>query len=367
MIQLKALARERGAAVLVALAVAGYTELAGAEMPSRRVEVGIDWTRGPGADSCITPQELVERTRARAPVEALLTLDPRASDFVLTGRIERRGDRFRVELSLRDARGQALGERTFESHGASCRALDEALVLSLVLLVETPRVLSTAEASESSPRERRSMRSSTDVLPELVPPLRAEWIPRDRLLPLRLPAPSPPRWELELDAGASMAVGFLPKPTMGATIGGVFRPPHLFPLALRGAAYPFGADVITVPGEGISVDGYEVGADACPFALSRGLVEALGCVGVHGAVLHATPLGPRSSSATPAFVVLPLRAEVRARLGGALDPYAAMAARFSPAPASFVYRASDGEARTSFAVPWATVELDLGFAWRALP
>ena len=79
--------------------------LAQADGGSPRARVAIVWTRGLGAESCISPDDLVERTRARVPAETLLTLERPGADFVLDGRIERRGGVFRTELTLRETSG----------------------------------------------------------------------------------------------------------------------------------------------------------------------------------------------------------------------------------------------------------------------
>ncbi len=325
-----------------------------AEEPPRPVHIAVVWTRLPGAETCISPDEMVMKTRARAASDTLLTLDRKGADFSIIGRIEPRGEGFRTELVLRDAVGRPLGERTFESPARSCRALDDSLILALVLLVETPWV---RDAAHGKPAEE---------LGEIAPLPRLEGRADERIAPLPLSPPERRPWMLELGLGGSLAVGFAPTPTVGPALFGLVRPPHFVPIVLRATAYPFSVDRSTVAGEGIAVRGFVGGAEICPLGLARPGVEALVCGGAHLAVLQAEPLGPRSTAGDLFFGVLPLRGEVRARLG-AVSPYAAATARFSPMSPGFVYRAPGGQDRTSFSVPWLTVELDVGFAWHALP
>ncbi|MDF2697030.1 MAG: hypothetical protein K0S65_5413 [Labilithrix sp.] len=310
----------------------------------------------------MAPEELLTKTRERASSDTLLTLDREGTDIVVVGRIEPRGEGFRTELRLRDALGRSLGERTFDSPARSCRALDESLILALVLLVETPPVRAAARGE------------SMEVLAEAPPPLEAEEHPDVRIAPQprararTSPPPQPRRrpWTFELGVGASAAGGFAPRPTLGPTLSATVRPPAFVPVVLRAAAYAFAVDRVTVPGEGISVRGFVGGIELCPLGLARDAIEGRLCGGAHAAGLQAHPLGPRSRPGDVFFVVLPVRAELRVR-ARTLEPYAAMTVRFSPMSPTFVYRVPGGGERTSFSAPWATIELDLGIAWRLLP
>ena len=342
------------------------------------MRVALEWTHSPGAERCISPEELVSRTRARVLADTLLTLDREEADFLVVGRIEPRAEGYRTTLVLRDAAGRPLGERTIDAGGSSCRALDRSLVLALVLLVETPRVRAAArgEATDAGSEIAPPLGVETLDLPPGAPPVssvdagsRSETPAAEaRAVSLGPPIYPPPRrpWKLDLGLGASAVGGFVPRPTVGPTFSVVLQPPGFVPIALRGAAYPFGVDRGTVRGEGISVRGFIGGVELCPFGLARRGIDMHVCGGANLAVLQAEPLGPRSFPGDLAFIVLPLRAELRARLG-AVDPYAAMTARFAPTSASFIHRVPGGGLQTTFEVPWATVELDLGIRWQLVP
>lgn len=342
-------------AVLLGVAVSACAEIARAEQPPRPAQVVVEWTRAPGAEHCISPDELLIETRARVSTDAVLTLDRKDADFSIIGRIEPRAEGFRTELVLRDAVGRPLGKRTFELSARSCRALDDSLIVALVLLVETPRVRNAVHGRGS------------DELVELSPLPRWQSPEGARLAPLPLPsAPQGRPWTLELGLGGSAALGFMPSPTVGPTLFGLVRPPRFVPIVVRATAYPFGVEQATVPGEGIVVRGFLGGAEVCPLGLARSDVEVHICGGAHLAVLQAQPIGPRSNVGGLVFGVLPLRVEGRVRLG-AVSAYAAATARFSPTSPSFKYFAPGGEERTSFAVPWLTSELAVGLVWHTLP
>jgi hypothetical protein len=344
--------------LLVAVSVEAAS--AKADEPSRSepaglvARVAVAWLRAPGAEGCISPEELVDRTRARAPASALVTLERRGADFVVIGRIVPHGAGFRTEIQLRDAHDHPLGERTFDSKASSCRTIDESLVLALLLLVETH----VPAAPPGPPPTRAPVE-----LPELAPPLRSELLPRWRRAPLRLP---PPSWRLELGLGAAFGVGFTPEPTAGATLYAAITPPRSIPFVVRAAAYPYGVDARTIPGEGIEIRDFELGADVCPFGFRRGELEGLACAGARAAFLLAEPLGPQSSSGALFFFTLPLRAEARLRLSNGLAPYAAVVGALSPLSPSFTYRAN-GQKLTSFEVSHVTLGLELGLAWQAFP
>jgi hypothetical protein len=364
------LASARRAALLTGLLLSARVANARGE-EAAGAHVALDWTRTPGAERCISPEELLARTRPRVS-SATLSFDQQGADFIVVGRIEPRAKGFRTELVLRDGSGRRLGERTFESPARSCRALDESLVLAITMLVDTPSVRGRMHGE---PGERGEHVGSGGELP---PPDRLETPPQPPIATERTTSPSPspralespappkPPWGIDLGLGASATGGFTPRPTVGPTLQGMIHPPGFFPIALRGTLYPFAVDRVTVPGEGISVRGFVAGVDLCPLGLARGRLEALACAGAYLGGLHAQPLGPRSSAGDLLFPVLPLRGEVRARLH-ALAPYAAIATRFSPTSPDFIYRAPRGEERASFGVFWATVELELGIVWRISP
>lgn len=307
--------------------------------------------------------------RARAS-HVVLDVGPHDADFVVRGRIEPRPGGFRTVFILQDGSGHQLGERTFDATARSCRALDESLTLALEMLVDTPRLRELALAARGDRTE--SAEHPAPVQPEAKPePPSAPHPgsgPRPSPRPPARPSPAkpPPRnrpWEIDLGLGASASGGFAPRPTIGPTVQAMLHPPGFVPISLRGTLYPFAVDRVTVPGEGIAVRGFVAGLDLCPLALARGRFTGLACAGVDLAGIHAEPLGPRSNAGDLLFPLLPLRAEMRAHVGG-LTPYAAFTMRFSPTSPEFIHEAPTGEDRVSFREPRATVALELGFVWR---
>ncbi|MDF2694797.1 MAG: hypothetical protein K0S65_3180 [Labilithrix sp.] len=360
MVRCGSLATARRTAFYVGLAVAARAAVAHAEEPARPVRVAFTWTRAPGAERCISPAEMLTKTSGLVSRDTVLTLDRQGADFLVVGRIEPSAEGFRTELILRSANGRPLGERTFDTPGRSCRALDESLTLALVLLVETPRVRAAARGE------------STEELVELAPSLRTADATDPRsapaLPPSRIPLkPAQRAWTLELGLGASAVLGLLPKATVGSTLFATVKPPGFIPIVLRGTGYPFGVERVTVPGEGVAIRGFVGGAELCPLDFVHRRIELRACGGAHLAALHAEPLGPMSTTGDVVFVALPLRAEAHARFG-AVDPYVAVAARWSPTSPGFVYHVVDElNDRVSFGVPLLTAELDVGVGWRVLP
>src|SRR5262245_14455761 len=129
---------------MVGVTITTHAALVQAEETERPVHVAVTLNRAPGAERCISSEEIVKRTRARTGSDTLLTVDRRDAHFLLIGLIEPHAEGFRTQLVLRDVSGRALGQRTFDSPARSCRSLDESLILSLLLLVDAPRVRAAA-------------------------------------------------------------------------------------------------------------------------------------------------------------------------------------------------------------------------------
>lgn len=317
------------------------------------MDVGLEWARQPGAEGCISAEELRSRTRAQVPASVHLTLDADETDFVVVGDVAPTHGGFRVAFALRDARDQSLGERTFEVEARSCRAVDDALVLALALLVETPRVIADASARPEAP------------LDELAPALRAR--PSDpAIAPVRLSPRAPRPWRFEVGLAANVGYGRTPTVTAGPSVVGVVVPPGLVPLMIRGGAYPFASPRSTVPGEGVVVRGAEGGLDVCPIALERRSTEVRACGGAHVAALFASPRGPLSTAGRLIFPTFPLRAELR-HWFGPVAPFVAIDGWLSPTTPSFLYRDAAGQARTSFRVALLTGSIELGLLARFGP
>lgn len=120
----------------------------GAEHPGRSAR--LQWQREPGAETCITSEELaagLQRRLRRGTVggpEAELTLEG-----VILPAEGRPG--WRAWIVVRDRAGRATGSREFSSDEASCRALDEALLLVLSVIVEPSLALEPAAGAPRPP------------------------------------------------------------------------------------------------------------------------------------------------------------------------------------------------------------------------
>ncbi|AKV03938.1 hypothetical protein AKJ09_10601 [Labilithrix luteola] len=305
------------------------------------------------------------RTRT---AHTILGIDRQDADFLVQGRIEPRAGGFRTVLLLEDAAGRELGTRTLDSTTRSCPALDESLLLALEMLVDTPKLRELARAKREAPTEASS-EPTTERTTEVPPEGAVSPTSDTPNLPIRsMPSPSttasPKRhWRFDVGFGASTAAGFAPKPTVGPAAHAMMRPPGFVPIALRGALYPLAVERVSIPGEGSSVRAFVAGIDLCPLALARGRFEGLACTGFEVGGLHAEPIGPKSNAGDLLFPLVPVRAEMRARIGNFV-PYAAFTMRFSPTEPKFTYESPPGTDRAAFLEPRVTAALDVGLVWR---
>jgi hypothetical protein len=95
----------------------------------------LSWSRLPGAESCVGAAELARRVEERLGRAALVA--PSQADRSVEGRVSRRrGGGWQAALVLADASGAIQSERALETRERDCRALDEALVLVIALLID---------------------------------------------------------------------------------------------------------------------------------------------------------------------------------------------------------------------------------------
>ncbi len=138
-------ARSRGA---VALALTTLWSMpAQAESAPADARVLLEWSRGPGAESCLSPEEAateVERLLAR-PVFASSSADRR-----LVVSIERTTEPpgYTAHMTLFAASGAALGDRVIAIEAERCEQATEAFTLALSIMADLPR---TPEELASAP------------------------------------------------------------------------------------------------------------------------------------------------------------------------------------------------------------------------
>ncbi len=89
------------------------------------------WTREPGAETCIDPDALTAAVEARLGRIVFARTDKPA--VIIDGRVS---PSWHVAIWVRNADGSPIGERVLDEPAASCRALDEALVLVISLIID---------------------------------------------------------------------------------------------------------------------------------------------------------------------------------------------------------------------------------------
>ncbi len=167
----------------------------------------LSWSRLPGAESCIGAGELARRVEERLGRRALVA--PSQADRSVEAHVEpRRGGGWQAALALADRSGSILRERALETREASCRALDDALVLVIALLVDP-------EGAPPPPPE---------------PPPRV--VIREVVRTVRVREP----WSLAAAGGASVEAGVLPDPALAAALAIAVDPPGLPVAELAGFA-----------------------------------------------------------------------------------------------------------------------------------
>ena len=138
--------------------------------PSRAAEptgarVWLDWSRGPGTEACLPPQEVVREVEellgrsifvARSVADRTLHVDVTH---------EPKPPRYGAQMVLRSKTGRSLGTREFVIETATCEDASEALVLAISMLADLPR---TAEelASESPPPSKTAAQPQAATPPE---------------------------------------------------------------------------------------------------------------------------------------------------------------------------------------------------------
>jgi hypothetical protein len=161
--------------LLFVLIGAGRAPVAQAAPASDTPSVRLEWT---------APAECIDGRALAAAVSGQLGRPAFAPDLdaelVARGRVEK-GDsgRHRAEIALATRGGEPLGVRALESDNNDCRSLDEALAVTLAIVLNVQRADVPALARE---------------------------------------APPPPRWRPRAGAGAGVVLGLLPQPGIEAVV-----------------------------------------------------------------------------------------------------------------------------------------------------
>jgi hypothetical protein len=274
---------------VLAFGLAGPAEAEGAEPPPTRGaeaparSARLQWLRLSGAEGCISGEELAATLQRRLRRG---TIGGPEAEVTLEGTIapSESGLGYKAWIVVRDRSDQSLGTREVTSAEASCRALDEALLLVLSVIIDP------SLAFEPGPAQ---------------PP----------------PAPGGARGRSEelswyLAAGGGAAVGLVPGVGVGVMANAGLR---LWggPMLELGGAHWFDKRVEGAAG-GADVSTTYASLNVCFLPLARGRWELGGCAGGQAGVVQvsASDFGGENLSPSRLLANVGARADARYALSG---------------------------------------------------
>ncbi|MBA3500509.1 MAG: hypothetical protein H0T65_09060 [Deltaproteobacteria bacterium] len=197
------------------------------------------WTRAPAADACIDAPTLMAAVDAR--LGRSVFTEQKDAAIVIEAHVRPIERGWHVAISVRGSDGTLTGQRELEEPAADCRALDDALVLVLALIVDPDA----------------AMRDSPPPPPPSLPPPP----PAPVLAPVSPPTPAAP-WRFE--ASVSLIGGGLviPGPSVGGALRVIVDPPRVPPIGLRGTFWREGDE--RDDARGVHVRLLTVGLAVCP-------------------------------------------------------------------------------------------------------
>jgi len=225
----------------------------------------LSWVRMPGAEACASSAALARAVEERLARRVFVSAAD--ADLAVEGRAERTPDGWRAVLSVTQADGTVLGERTLESADPECDALGRLVALTVALMIDP--LTAPEPVTEDPPETQVIVRTERVEVPVLVP----------------APAtPPPPRWRVEFDAAVLGAIGLLPTAALGGLTTVIVEPPGFIPIALEGALLPFSrAESALGHADFLQV---HAGLQLCPLAIREGGLALHGCLGADaGAVI----------------------------------------------------------------------------------
>ncbi len=281
-------------AALAGLASLSWPTLALAE-DARPIRVLLHWRNDTSAADCIDEAQLARAVEVRLQRPAFVQ---DAYDLQLDGGVVReRGARV-ARISLRKADGALIGKRELESRDATCRTLDEAVPLSVALMIDY---------------QQRVSRLHVPALPQSAPPPPPS---RPASPPAAAPTgPTTPRWQLGTRVGAGVDAGALPGATWLVLAGVELTRGWSM---LRADGVFFAPKTATLEPGRVFVTGWGVGASACAVWRHATDVHTAYCLGAEAGRLYLA--GSRfvhDSDAVATHARAWGGAEARARLVGA--------------------------------------------------
>jgi hypothetical protein len=260
----------------------------------------LSWVRLPGADSCVSTQDLARDVEAR--LRRTVFVSASSADVSVEGRIEPKPPGgWHATISVRDDKGALLGTRNLESPAASCAEMREELAFVIAVMIDPDAALAPKPAPVPLPAPA----------PAPAP------VPAPAPAPAPVPAPAPPersRWRLDTGTSVSGSLGLLPEVSFGARVDALLTPPRFIPLEGYGIVWPHDAPVASSNGPTYWL--VLLGGGLCPLTLlgERLLLYACGS-GIVGLLSATAPTSAKPAGQTPVLAA-ELEGRVSLRLGG---------------------------------------------------
>ena len=248
--------------------------------------VTLELSRREGTEACIRSAALERAVERR--LRRLVFARNDSPDLRIDVALARDADgAWSAKLVLRSRTGAELGARELDTHAAHCSALDDAVVLVVALLVDSPEARAQANAPPETPAT-----AATHPEPPPAPPheTRLE-------LPPETYAPREP-FRVEMAASALGAVGVLPGAAFGGEVVLGVRPPHFIELRLRPAALLPQSAHAPAPDRGGRFSLLSIAFDACPLEHTLGRLRLSGCAGQRVGRVLADGFGYRRNASS---------------------------------------------------------------------
>lgn len=287
------------AALVVAL---GLPAASAGAAPARSSSLG--WVRGPGAEGCLGTRALAEAVEARLGRQVFVSAA--RAEVAVEGQIERGpAGAWRASIAVAGEGGRVLGTRELLREAASCRELDEQLVLVIAVMIDPDAALHAPPLPAVAPAP------AVIVHRELVP------VPVPYTAPPRAAPPRPEPFRAGIHLGAVFALGLLPEPGVGLALRGRLTPPRWPTFELGGALWA--ANQAESGGVGARFSLAEGFVTGCAPAVTALGFELSGCLGLRAGVLRVGGFGfdLAQSPERPTFAAS-LEGRVRRRLVGPL-------------------------------------------------
>lgn len=265
----------RSLSIAFAVSLVTSMESTAGAATSDAASVELEWV-GPGTEAtCLGAARLTAAVNEYLGREAIS--EP-PGEWRLRVEVERRPKSWRAHIQLVDLQTKApLGERELDANGALCSGLDDALKLSVALLLDDD--LSQAPATPESrtpPRPEPRQEPEQDNDPEA----------EKELPPLE---PTEP-WRFSLDASVVAVGAMLPATALGAALGFEASPQRWLSLRAQGAVLvPQTREV--APGASFNTGVVFGGAAICPRTELATSWSLSACFGFQGGRLWVTRSG----------------------------------------------------------------------------